>query len=135
MMATWMALALSKASHSMLGPSVISVNRVCLLPPGADNRPMQLHFLIFDASDDGHGVGTWEAMASVRADQVDTLMAEVQQVLHWAQTHSPGPQGSFDEGGVWDIDTLTQTDGAWTTVTLTVTGPWAWGEVLITLGA
>lgn len=96
---------------------------------------MQLHYLIFDASDDGHGVGTWEAMASVRAERLDAVMAEVQQVMDWADTHSPGPRGALDEGGTWDADTLVQTDGEWTAVTVTVTGPWAWGEVLTSLGA
>ena len=39
---------------------------------------MRLQFLIFDASDDGEGTGTWEAMASVREHDVAALRAEVQ---------------------------------------------------------
>lgn len=90
-----------------------------------------LHYLIFDASDDGQDTGTWEAVASVRAHAVPALHAEVQAVLAWAHAHSPGPQGPLDEGGVWDVDEHTHTDGEWTTLTLTLIGPWAWGEALL----
>ncbi|MEZ5644890.1 MAG: hypothetical protein R3E94_16350 [Burkholderiaceae bacterium] len=89
-----------------------------------------MQYLIFDASDDGQGNGTWDAMASVRASDVPRVMAEVQALLAWAKQHSPGPRGPLDEGGLWDADLHTQVDGEWTTVTLTVTGPWAWGEAL-----
>ncbi len=70
---------------------------------------MPLNYLIFDTSDDGEGTGTWEAMASV----------------------SPGPRGPLDEGGAWDADQQVQAEGEWTTVTLTITGPWEWGEGLV----
>lgn len=89
------------------------------------------HHLVFDASDDGEGTGTWEAMASVRPAQLPVLMAEVQAVLDHAQAHSPGPRGPLDAGGVWDADTHVQADGDWTTITLTVVGPWDWGEALL----
>ena len=91
-----------------------------------------LHYLIFDASDDGEGTGTWEAMASVRDSQRDAVLAEVQAVLTWAEAHAPGPRGPLDEGSAWDADQQVQVDGAWTTITLTITGPWAWGEALAT---
>ena len=90
-----------------------------------------LHYLIFDASDDGEGTGTWDAMASVRAAALPAVMAEVQTVLAWADKHSPGPRGPLDEGGAWDADQQVQKDGDWTTVTLTITGPWEWGEALV----
>lgn len=90
-----------------------------------------LHYLIFDASDDGEGIGTWDAMASVRAAQVPEVMKEVQAVLAWADGHSPGPRGPLDEGGVWDADQSVQTEGDWTTVTLTISGPWEWGEAML----
>ena len=99
--------------------------------PGTDNRRMQLQYLLFDPSDDGEGTGTWDAMASVRAAQLPEVMTEVQAVLAWAEQHSPGPRGPLDDGGAWDADQLVQTEGDWTTVTLTITGPWAWGEALI----
>jgi hypothetical protein len=92
---------------------------------------MPLNYLILDASDDGADTGTWEAMASVRAADLPTVLAEVQQVLAAAERHSPGPRGLLDEGGAWDAEQQVQTDGDWTTVTLTLTGPWAWGEALV----
>ena len=92
---------------------------------------MPLQFLIFDASDDGEGNGSWEAIASVRAPQLPALRAEVQSVLTWASANNPGPRGPLDEGGVWDVDEHIQTQGEWTTVTLTLVGPWVWGEALL----
>lgn len=94
---------------------------------------MPLNYLIFDTSDDGEGTGTWDAMASVRAAQVSAVMAEVRAVLAWAEAHAPGPRGPLDEGGAWDADEQVQADndGEWTTVTLTITGPWDWGEALV----
>ena len=90
-----------------------------------------LHYLIFDASDDGEGTGTWDAMASVRAAQLPGVMKEVQAVLAWADAHSPGPRGPLDEGGAWDADHSVQLEGEWTTVTLTISGPWDWGEAML----
>ena len=95
------------------------------------SKPTPLQYLMFDASDDGQGYGSWEAMASVRAPQLTALQAEVQTVLAWAKDNSPGPRGPLDDGGVWDADQHTQTDGDWTTVTLTLVGPWAWGEAML----
>lgn len=92
---------------------------------------MTLHYLIFDASDDGEGTGTWEAVASVRAADVPAVRAEAQTVLAAAERRAPGPRGPLDDGGVWDADVQEQCDGDWTTVTLTLAGPWAWGEALI----
>jgi hypothetical protein len=96
---------------------------------------MHLQYLIFDASDDGEGTGTWEAMASVRAAELPAVLAEVQAVLAATERLAPGPRGPLDEGGVWDADVQQHTDrggdGDWTTVTLTLTGPWEWGEALL----
>ncbi len=92
---------------------------------------MSLHYLIFDASDDGEGTGSWEAMASVRAADVPAVLAEVQAVLAAAERHAPGPRGPLDEDGVWDAALDQHSDGDWTTVTLTITGPWEWGEALL----
>ena len=93
------------------------------------NEPLQ--YLLFDASNDGADTGTWEAMASVRAADLPAVLAEVQQVLAAAERHRPGPRGPLDEGGVWDTEQQVQTDSDWTTVTLTLTGPWEWGEALL----
>ncbi|PXW99574.1 hypothetical protein C7444_101404 [Sphaerotilus hippei] len=92
---------------------------------------MKLQYLIFEAGDDGEGHGTWDAVASVRAAQLPAVMAEVQAVRTWAERHSPGPRGPLDEDGTWDDDLLVQAEGDWTTVTLTLTGPWEWGEALV----
>lgn len=92
---------------------------------------MQLQFLIFDASDDGEGQGTWEAMASARAGDLSTVEAEIQAVMQWALAHEPGPRGALEEGGIWDADQHTTQDGDWITTTLTLTGPWEWGEALM----
>ena len=94
---------------------------------------MTLQYLIFDASDDGEGTGSWEAMASVRAPELPVVLAEVQTVLAAAERQAPGPRGPLDEGGVWDAEVQQHSDGDWTTVTLTLTGPWAWGETLLGL--
>lgn len=92
---------------------------------------MTLHYLIFDASDDCQGNGSWEAMASVHAAQQPALLAEVEAVLQQVQSQAPGPRGPLDEGGAWDADVHWRTESDWITVTLTVTGPWAWGEALL----
>lgn len=93
---------------------------------------MQLEYLIFDASDDGEGNGSWEAMASVRTDDLPAVMAEVRAVEAAAQSDAPGPRGALDDGGVWDLDIQTRPDGDdRVSVTLTLTGPWQWGEDLI----
>jgi len=90
-----------------------------------------LNYLNFEAGEDGHGQGTWEAMASVRALDLPLVLAEAQQVVAAAERHSPGPRGPLDEGGAWDADQQIQTDGDWITVVLTLTGPWEWGDALL----
>lgn len=97
---------------------------------------MRLNYLIFDAADDGEGTGSWEAVASVRRDDLPAVMAEVDAVLQRALSEPPGPRGPLDEGGAWDADTQVRHDADWTEVTLTLTGPWDWGEALLAdLGA
>lgn len=92
---------------------------------------MPLQYLIFDASEDGEGNGSWEAMASVRAPQWPAVLNEVRRVLAWAEAHNPGPRGPLEDGGVWDADEHIQTDGEWMTMTLTLVGPWDWGNALV----
>ncbi|WOP15784.1 hypothetical protein [Ottowia sp. SB7-C50] len=91
---------------------------------------MPLRYLIFDASDDGAGTGTWEAMASVRAPDLPAVRTEVQRVIDWAEAHAPGPRAPLDEGGAWDADVHTAQDGDWIALTFTLTGPWEWGEAM-----
>ena len=93
---------------------------------------MQLQYLIFDASYDGEGTGSWEALASVLPDELSAVMTEVRAVEAAAHADAPGPRGALDDGGVWDLDILTLPDGDdRVSVTLTLTGPWDWGEALI----
>lgn len=92
---------------------------------------MTLHYLIFDASDDGEGTGSWEAMASVRAADLPAVLAEARAVLDAAGRSAPGPRGPLDEGGIWDASLDQRSDGDRVEVTLTLTGPWAWGEMLL----
>ena len=66
-----------------------------------------------------------------RAPDVAAVLAEAQQVIDAAQAQSPGPRAPLDEGGAWDALLQLQPEGDWTVVTLTLTGPWEWGEALL----
>ncbi len=92
---------------------------------------MALQFLLFDASDDGQGHGSWEAMASVKAERWPALQAEAEAALREAERSAPGPRGPQEDGGTWDAELQVQHEGDWTTLTLTFTGPWDWGEALV----
>jgi hypothetical protein len=88
-----------------------------------------LKFLEFDYSEDPQGGGTFDAMASVRPDQVATLRTEAVQVLEWAHAAFPGLQAPLDEGGEWDFNLQEQeeagetgADGSWYTLTLSMVG-------------
>ena len=61
-----------------------------------------LQYLDFDASDDEHGIGSFDAMASVLPAQVPALHAELARVLAWA--HDAFARGPLDEGFDWDYD-------------------------------
>lgn len=88
-------------------------------------------FLAFSVSDDGEDRGSWEAMASVRSESRAAALAEIQALLSAAQSTAPGPRGPEEDGGLWDAELLEQQEGeGWCTLTLTLTGPWAWGEAL-----
>ena len=63
---------------------------------------MNLQYLDFDYSEDGHGHGSFEAMASVPAARVPALHAEIVQVLAWAHGAFPDLRGPLEEGGEWD---------------------------------
>lgn len=97
---------------------------------------MTLQYLIFDASDDGEGLGSWEAMASVHARDVPRVLAEIDALVAAAEADRPGPCGPLDGGGAWDIDVQQSTEGQWHTLNVTLAGPWDWGEALLArLGA
>ena len=63
---------------------------------------MSLHYLDFDYSEDAHGHGSFEAMASVPAARLPALQAEIAQVLDWAYSTFPGQRAPLEEGGEWD---------------------------------
>lgn len=64
----------------------------------------RLAYLDFDYSEDGHGLGTFEALASIWPEQVAAVHAEMARVLDWAHGVYPGRRGQADEGGDWDYD-------------------------------
>lgn len=90
-------------------------------------------FLHFDATDNDDGTGTWEAMASAPAG--DPGLAHIAQEMHavmaWVAARAPGPQGPREEGGEWDADISTSHEDGWTTLTLSLTGPWDWGSACV----
>ncbi len=93
---------------------------------------MRLQYLSLSSSEDDEGKGSWEAMASVRQPDAAAARAELHQLLAWAEAHAPGPRGALDEHGVWDAHLHEQQEGGeWTTLTLTLVGPLAWGEALL----
>lgn len=65
---------------------------------------MTLNYLDFDYSEDDHGTGTWDAMASVAAPQRAAVHAEIAAVLAWAHGAFAGERGPLDDGGRWDYD-------------------------------
>lgn len=64
-----------------------------------------LDYLDFEYSEDGQGIGTFDAMASTtQPQQTAAVRAEVARVLAWAHDHFPGARGPLDEEGEWDYD-------------------------------
>jgi hypothetical protein len=69
-----------------------------------------LQYLDFDFSEDEHGLGSFDAMASVLPAQVPALHAELTRVLAWAcDAFRKGP---LDEGSDWDYDLQLAEDSA-----------------------
>ena len=113
---------------------------------------MTLEYLEFDYSEDEEGTGTWDAMASVKAERVQALAAEISRLLQWAQRQFAGRQGAVEEGMDWDYDLQSQDDdgqqlpvhldkasGQWTlqacatgytTVSLSLSGSAQFGDAL-----
>ena len=63
-----------------------------------------LDYLDFDYSEDEHGHGTFDAMASVLPAQVSALHAELTRVLAWACDTFGEACGPLDEGWDWDYE-------------------------------
>lgn len=64
---------------------------------------MQLHYLLFDFSDEESGHGSFDAMATVAPERLPALLAEVSAALRWAHGIF-GPAGGPGEEGEWDFD-------------------------------
>lgn len=76
-----------------------------------------LNFELTEATDD---IFTLDAMASTREAEHAAVMAEVAQVLAWAQAEFGSRQGPVEDGNAWDHELLVQhEEGGWVTVTLT----------------
>lgn len=93
---------------------------------------MPLRFLSFDLSDGDDGVTTLDALASTRADQHDAVLAEVQQVLEWAEQHCPGQHAPLEDGGTWLHELQVQDEpGGWRSVALTFSATPGFAQALL----
>jgi hypothetical protein len=79
----------------MAGPIRVLIDRFVV---------MSLRYLSFDFAEDGDGLGTLEAVASIWPGHVAAVHAEIVQVLTWAHAEFPGRRGPLDEGFDWDYD-------------------------------
>ncbi|WP_286743647.1 hypothetical protein [Aquabacterium sp. UBA2148] len=91
-------------------------------------KPPSLDFLSFDASSDTGGVHTFDAMASTSRERHPAVLAEVDQVLAWAERRFPDGPGDLDEGASWCHDLQVMPEGDWVTVNLSLSGTPAFGE-------
>jgi hypothetical protein len=64
---------------------------------------VKLTWLDFEASEDGEGHGSFDAMASATPAQLAALEAEIVRVLQWAHAEF-GEPGPLDEGHHWDCE-------------------------------
>lgn len=96
-------------------------------------KPVQpaLQYLLFEQADDGLGIVTLEAVASVRSERLPALYEEWRRIIEWAQQTFPGQQGPVDDGYLWDSSvTQTLSDGGWHTLTFTLIGSAVFVEAL-----
>jgi hypothetical protein len=90
-----------------------------------------MRHLTFDLTDSSDDILTLEAMASTREAEHAAVMAEVAQVLAWAQAEFGGRQGPVEDGNAWDHELLVQHEaGGWITVTLTFSASPEFAEAL-----
>ena len=88
---------------------------------------MQLDYLDFDFSDEEDGRGSFDAMASVTAERMAALRAEIDAVLHWAgEVFGPNAEaGEVGEDAEWDFELNEKIEAGTqprTTVTFTLSG-------------
>ncbi len=69
---------------------------------------MSLQYLDFDYSEDEHGHGCFDAMASVPAHRVAAVREEIARVLDWAFASFPDLRAPLEEGGEWDYQLQSQ---------------------------
>ena len=83
----------------------------------------ELRYLDFDYSEDTEGNGTFDAMASTAPEKTHEVLAEVEQILAWAQATFPDGRGALDDGAVWDCDLQqTRETPRFDTVTFSLSG-------------
>jgi hypothetical protein len=93
---------------------------------------MPLRFLSFDLSDGDDGVTTLDALASTRAEHQPAVLAEVQQVLDWAERHFPGQHAPLEDGGTWLHELQVQDEpGGWRSVALTFSATPEFAQALL----
>ena len=88
---------------------------------------MQLDYLDFDFSDEEDGRGSFDAMASVTAERLPALRAEIDAVIAWAgSVFGPNAEnGENGDEGEWDYEmseTVEADAESRTTVTFTLSG-------------
>jgi len=100
-----------------------------------DNGPMSasapaptLHYLVFDRSEGTDEVHTLDALASVVAEQRDALAQEVEMVRAWCRTLFPQGPGPLEDGHPWDEDLQWQVEGAWHTLSWSLSGDAAFAQ-------
>jgi hypothetical protein len=64
---------------------------------------MDLHYLLFDFTDEESGRGSFDAMASVLPARLPALVAEVEAVLRWA-SGAFGAAAALADEGEWDYN-------------------------------
>ena len=93
--------------------------------------PMSLQYLLFERVEDGVGGVTLEAMASVRPELVEAVMAEWRRILDWARSAFATQEGPLDEGGWWDHACNGSLSGdGWHEMVFTLVGNEAFADAL-----
>ncbi|MFN3618539.1 MAG: hypothetical protein ACK4K3_12580 [Aquabacterium sp.] len=87
-----------------------------------------LRYLVFDLSEGTDEVHTLDALASVTADQRDALAQEAEMVRAWCRTRFPQGPGPLENGHPWDEDLQWQVEGAWHTLSWSLSGDAAFAQ-------
>lgn len=99
-------------------------------PASTAGVPRSLRYLFFERSEDGLGMVSFDAVASVRPQRLAEVQAEADAVILWARTTLLGPEGPLDEGGAWDHERIVTEEGdGWHSLALTLTGDAAFARL------